>query len=284
MVQTVTIVLKLFCVAVIGLFGACGACGALAQEAADTQQAYVIPTELRRMRPVEVSHTLDGDTMRLVDGRLLRLAGVLAPEPPDDKAIEDWPPMLGARAALAELVEGKKLQIAHDRIFKDRYGRVLAHLIGENEAWIQAEMVRRGWVMVAPRQKSKAGASELLRLEQDARAAGLGLWNNKQYRVRNADKVRDKEGYILVEGHVVDAARVRSRIYLNFGEDYREDFTATIEPVARRLFEQAGMDPLSLAGQKLRVRGWVYSSNGPMIDIEVPEQIEIIEQTAKAEK
>jgi hypothetical protein len=89
-------------------------------------------------------------------------------------------------------------------------------------------------------------------------------------------------GYVdtfqIVEGRVVEAAEARSgRIYLNFGDNWREDFTATIEPADRPLFDAAGLDPLALAGRTIRLRGWIYAFNGPMITLTHPEQVEVVE-------
>ncbi len=76
---------------------------------------------------------------------------------------------------------------------------------------------------------------------------------------------------------MVDAAVVRGRVYLNFGADWKTDFTVTVAPRDRRLFDDAGIDPGAFAGARLRVRGWVKQYNGPMIEVTHPEQIEVLE-------
>ena len=80
----------------------------------------------------------------------------------------------------------------------------------------------------------------------------------------------------LVEGRVLDAARVRTRAHLNFGPDWRTDFTVTLDARARRLFRDAGFDPLALEGRRVRVRGWLREFNGLLIDSTHPEQIEVL--------
>jgi micrococcal nuclease len=79
-----------------------------------------------------------------------------------------------------------------------------------------------------------------------------------------------------VEGVVLDAAEIRGRVYLNFGEDWKSDFTVTLAPAVRRLFASEGIDPLDYGGKTVRVRGWVKSFNGPMIEASHPEQIEVV--------
>ena len=85
-------------------------------------------------------------------------------------------------------------------------------------------------------------------------------------------------GFELVEGRVLKTARVKGRIYLNFGDDWQDDFTIMFEPAALRRFRAAGIDPLDYQGRRLRVRGWVKSWNGPLILATHPEQIEVLDE------
>ena len=71
-------------------------------------------------------------------------------------------------------------------------------------------------------------------------------------------------------------AEVRGRIYLNFGDDWRRDFTVRIAPRDKRAFARAGLDLLALEGRTIRVRGWIKWRDGPMIDATHPEQIELV--------
>ena len=62
-----------------------------------------------------------------------------------------------------------------------------------------------------------------------------------QFRVRAASEAdTGLHSFQLVEGRVRAAAVVRGRGYLNFGPDWREDFTVSIAPRDRRRFEAAG--------------------------------------------
>ncbi|MGY8997829.1 MAG: thermonuclease family protein, partial [Alphaproteobacteria bacterium] len=82
----------------------------------------------------------------------------------------------------------------------------------------------------------------------------------------------------LIEGTVVIAAEFDRRIYLNFGEDWRQDVTVTVSPNNRAIFREAGLDFAELEGKRIRVRGWTQWYNGPVIEIDHPEQIEVFEQ------
>ncbi len=232
--------------------------------------------------PGVAAEIVDGDTLVLEDGREVRLVGIQAPKLPLGRAgFKAWPLAGEAKAALAELAQGKRLRLAFGGRRLDRHGRLLAHLFdlsgGGEGRWLQGEMVRRGLARVYSFRDNRALVAELLALEAEARAARRGIWRLSFYRPRDAAEAgRYIGGFELVEGRVVKAAEVRGRVYLNFGQDWRQDFTATISPGERETFAAAGVDLLGLAGRRVRVRGWLKSYNGPMIEVTHPEQIEVI--------
>jgi len=72
-------------------------------------------------------------------------------------------------------------------------------------------------------------------------------------------------------GLVLDVVVVKGRGYLNFGPDWRTDFTVAIAPADLRAFEAEGFDITALEGRFIRVRGWLKFFNGPMHDATHPE-------------
>jgi hypothetical protein len=64
---------------------------------------------------------------------------------------------------------------------------------------------------------------------------------------------------------------------LNFGANWRTDFTISLAPKVARLFRREGIEPVAMQGKRIRVRGWLKSFNGPMISATHPEQIEVLE-------
>ena len=73
-----------------------------------------------------------------------------------------------------------------------------------------------------------------------------------------------------------------SRLYLNFAGDWRSDFTVSIARKDAAAFATAGLDPPTLAGKRLRVRGWLAWRNGPMIEATHPDQIELLPAMGRA--
>lgn len=58
-------------------------------------------------------------------------------------------------------------------------------------------------------------------------------------------------GLQLVEGRVVDAERRGDWWYLNFGQDWRRDFTVTIGKQALPAFAATGTEPYALKGRTI---------------------------------
>jgi len=74
----------------------------------------------------------------------------------------------------------------------------------------------------------------------------------------------------------VSRADTKARVYLNFAEDWRRDFTIMVERKDAKVLQEAGLDVKALAGKRLRVRGWIQWRNGPMIRVTHVEQIELL--------
>jgi endonuclease YncB( thermonuclease family) len=233
------------------------------------------------LTPEEVARAteiVDGDTLVLEDGRQVRLVGIQAPKLPLGRSgFEPWPLADEAKAALAELALGRELRLAYGGRKTDRHGRALAHLETADGLWVQGALLGAGLARVYTFADNRAAAAEMLSLEAAARRARSGIWGLGWYAVRAADEVDARSGgFHLVEGRVLKAAEVRGRVYLNYGADWRRDFTVTLDRDTVQRFKAEGIDPLAYEARRLRVRGWVKSFNGPMIEVTHPEQIEVL--------
>ena len=227
-----------------------------------------------------VQRVVDGDTLVLEDGTEIRLVGIQAPKLPLGRPnFRAWPLAAEAKAALQEMALGRRVELRYGGRRLDRHGRRLAHLYGDGGRWLQAELLRRGLARVYTFRDNRALAARMLALEAEARAARRGIWGLRFYRPLNLEEARQHIGsFQLVEGRVLETAVVRGRAYLNFGADWRSDFTISISPRDRHQFVADGIDPTGFSGRRVRVRGWLKSYNGPMIDVSHPEQIEVLEE------
>ena len=251
-----------------------------AAAAAAAQPGRAAPCELDRDRSGRVAAIVDGDTLFIDDGTEVRLVGIQAPKPSLGRAgFAPWPLADRAKAALGELSRDRTVTLSYGGARRDRHGRALAHLHGSDDTWIQGELLRRGLARVYSFRDNRACVREMLALEREARRAGRGMWRLDRYAVRSlAEAPRHSGSFQLVEGRVLEVATVRRRAYLNFGEDWRTDFTVAIAPRDRRLFLDEGVDPTRFEGRRVRVRGWLRRYNGPLIEVTHPEQIEIVDE------
>jgi hypothetical protein len=88
-------------------------------------------------------------------------------------------------------------------------------------------------------------------------------------------KLRGK--YERVIGSIASVGRTKSATYLNFGTDWRSDFTVRIGKnvlAANPEFAQA-LD--ALQSKNVIVRGWIERRNGPLIDVADLSQIEVLD-------
>lgn len=232
-----------------------------------------------------VVRVLDGETLALDDGSQVRLIGALAPRALDTGADEGtWPLAEAAKSALEELSLGRSVELGFAGRRTDRYGRMMAQVFvrtDDKRLWLQGEMLRQGHARAYALPGSSDCLDDLVAAEKQAREARLGLWGHASYQIRPANRhwelLRFRSTYQLVEGEVLATADVRGRIYLNFGEDWRQDFTITVQPSNRRQFAEAGMDLLALKSRRVLVRGWIERRGGPLIEVYHPAQLEILE-------
>lgn len=229
---------------------------------------------------------VDGDTLFLDDGLKVRLSGIQAPKLSLGRDyVTDWPLSHEAKAALSGLVAGRNLGLYYSGERRDRYERALAQVFtlsasGEQELWVQEEMVRMGMARVYTWPDTHQDSARLYRAEGEARRASRGIWGDDYYAIRKPDPdplAQDVDSFQLVEGIVTSTAKVGSLTYLNFGANYRTDFTIALDSDGSKRFKAYGLDPLSLEGARVRVRGWIELKNGPMIWLDDPERLEVLD-------
>ena len=221
-----------------------------------------------------VREIVDGDTVILDDGRQVRLVGIQTPKLPLGRAnFEKWPLADEAKEAPAELVLGRRVTLGYGGQRQDRYGRELAHLFTDDGLWVQGSLLELGFARVYSFADNRSLIPRMLEAEVSARNATMGIWRHPYYAVLDTAAAPDHTGrFSLVEGRAV----VRGRAYLNFAEDYRTDFTISISSRNLKSFTAGGIVPQDYAGRRIRVRGWLRWSNGPMIDVTHPKQIEVL--------
>ncbi len=208
----------------------------------------------------------DGDSVEV------RLASLDTPVP---EQARDW---------LDEYLTDRQLRLHPAEPATDRYGRLVAQVFVERDgqsAWLQEVLLEAGLARVLTYTEDRTYAEPLLLAEAQARQAGTGIWSDPAHDVLTADPnvLAQHVGEIrLVSGRVHGVTRLGSgRTYINFGPDWRSDFTIMISEEDIGLFDAEAWDASGLERRRVRVRGRIVETNGPMIRLDHPERLEVLE-------
>jgi endonuclease YncB( thermonuclease family) len=243
-------------------------------------EAEAPPCSLKRGDTRAIARVVDGETLALDDGRLVRLIGALAPRAGDVGATAgSWPPENATRTALAALAEGRSATLWHDTAQSDRYGQVLAHvMIGAD--WLQGTLVARGLARAYGRPGIDACAEALAKIERRAREEEIGLWANAAYRVRVASR-GDWEGvagqFHVVSGTVRRVSRGSGEVYVTLGARRGRAYPIAAVVAGNRSDLTGGMVPRTLVGRRVLVRGWIEQRRGPVVVIDSKSQLELVD-------
>jgi len=198
---------------------------------------------------VVVQRVVDGDTVRLSDGRSVRLIGLNTPEL-GKQGRSDEPFAVAARKRLETLVadSGGRVGLRLGAQEKDHYGRTLAHLYSVSGASFEAQMLADGLgfqVAVAPN-VDLVDCQQAA--ERSARQAGLGLW--KRSPVLKAEQI-ERSGFAIVSGRVSKVQRNRGGIWI----ELQDKLVLRVAPNLLERFADSSLQ--ALKGKQIEARGWV---------------------------
>jgi len=213
-----------------------------------------------------VGRIIDGDTLVLAGGTRVRLLGIDAPE-----VGEPW--AAKATRSLRKMALGKMVTLKECNE-KDPYGRTLA-VLQQGGVNINTSLLREG--LAVPLLIPPCGA---LVADHSIRAAGSaikgrkGIYSSSAFQVvkdQDAGAVVGRQSVVF--GTIRNVHRGRKVIHLNFGDNWRTDFTIVLFSRGRARFASMGLNPEDLLGRTVYVLGKVQEYNGPEIIVNRPEQI-----------
>ncbi|WP_449430736.1 thermonuclease family protein [Pseudomonas putida] len=198
---------------------------------------------------VAVRQVIDGDTLRLTDGRSVRMIGINAPEI-GRKGRSSEPYAETAKRRLQALVKASdgRVGLVPGVEAKDKYGRTLAHIYGRNGDNLEAQLLGEGLgyrVAVAPNVRL-AGCQQAA--ERSARKVAAGVWRVSP--VLRADEVK-RSGFAVIGGKIQKIEHNRAGIWLELDSAMVLQVPARL----RRNFTAGFFD--NLKGRQVEVRGWV---------------------------
>jgi len=215
-----------------------------------------------------VQAALDARTLRLEDGREVRLAGITVPLTEMDTT-----------ADLTALIVQQSVTLEGPDDAPDRYGRQPAFVLARDAAdSVQIALLKRGRAL-HDGTVSEGGCLRALRdPEAEPRRPRMGLWAESAA-IKNAEKPDDilavTGQFAVIEGKALSVRQAGTTFYVNFGRRWTDGFAVTISRRMIAVMEGAGLSPKTLEGRRLRVRGVVERRIGPRIDIARVGQIEL---------
>jgi endonuclease YncB( thermonuclease family) len=222
-------------------------------------------------RPVEVADIEDDAAIRLRDGTVVQMSGI---EPPGSPAA-----LQALRDAMAGPLGEEGVSLRGESP-PDRYNRIHAMVMLADGLSLQWNLVADGVARVRLLPGEHLCGEKLLIAEDAARIGHFGLWAGHEYAIWRADdpSLLEQIGlYALVEGRVVSVGAGSRIVFLDFGHNWRRDFTVMVAASEADRFAAAGKKLESLANHTVRVRGVVEENNGPAIRVDNPEAIEVLD-------
>ncbi len=166
----------------------------------------------------------------------------------------------------------------------DRYGVI--HIQAFQDAqkkWLQGAFLRNGKALLngSSENISSRCLATMRKAEHQAIASKVGLWSQKEaiLTANQIDQLTNRIGFFsIIEGKVLSVGNRKRRLYLNFGQNWSQDFTLSVVKKGKGAFK-GSLDLLTgLKGKTVRVRGVLEQRQGPLIRLFDEAQIEIIDR------
>lgn len=199
--------------------------------------------------PVSVQQIYDGDTLRLGDGRRVRLLNIDTPELGRDGR-PDQPFARAAKQALERLIAHHPLRLSTEQQKTDHYGRTLGHLYLSDGRNLAEQLLRQGLGFRASVTPNLARTTCAVAAERDAQRAATQLWQRSPWHdVRQLQA--GEGGFRLLEGRVSRVQQGRRALWLEL--DNR--LAIRIPSAMAKHSSLTGTEWRT--GATVRVRGWL---------------------------
>ena len=146
---------------------------------------------------IKVKKVIDGDTVLLENGKLLRYIGIDTPEIRTKTKDGTWrynPSFwaLKAKQFNAWLVEGKKVKVEFDIQKTDKYGRLLGYVFLKDGRFVNELLLREGLGILYTFPPNIKYIDTLILAQKWARQNKKGLWNDNLRSVKFLHSLKDR--------------------------------------------------------------------------------------------
>lgn len=198
---------------------------------------------------VEVAYVYDGDTVKLSDGRKVRLIGINTPEEKTDTRPAEFLAS-EATAKLKALVRGAEVSLALGLGKQDRYRRWLGHLY-VNDRSVAEQLLSAGLAYQIGIPPNVQFADCFKRVEREASASGKGLWKTSPW--QNVSDLKDQEsGFRLLVGKISAIKPIKSGWIVEVDDQLAIKISHAVGHGVSEQFEW-----LDAVGKTASIRGWV---------------------------
>ncbi|MEP3629660.1 MAG: hypothetical protein ABJN04_06635 [Hyphomicrobiales bacterium] len=95
----------------------------------------------------------------------------------------------------------------------------------------------------------------------------------------NSQRLWGLEGeFVIIQGTVTEVRRTKRGISINFGDNWKKDFTAYLSPLVSKTFENSVNFNSNLVGQQVQLRGFLDLYYGPSMRIDHLTQMEMLSE------
>ena len=240
---------------------------------------FYAPTALAFDCPAEhfdatvfVKSVHDGDTLKLGDGRKVRLLGINTPE----LARNNQPAQAFAKEARTSLIQlikqtEQKVKLVYGVDRYDKYKRTLAHIYLANGQNIQARLISQGLATAFTTPPNDRQANCYKALEESAIQQQLGIWSLADYQVQPSHQLaKDTKGFRRIEGRVINTHQGKKSFWINL----QGDISIRIASKDLKYFDI--IELAQLKNKNIRIRGWLHpGKNGQLINLRHPDALQL---------
>ena len=213
------------------------------------------PSKIHETAQIDYVH--DGDTVKLKDGRKVRLIGINSPE----VSHKNQPAQsfaYPARNALRAMIKqaNQKVGLSYGLQRYDKYKRTLAHLYLADGTNVQAQLIKQGYATAFTTPPNDRLSDCYKKLEASIISQQKGIWSRSEYAVKQAQQLNKMDqGFRRIQGVVKSVQSTKKAFWIHLPNNLR------IRIAQQDLYNFNLYSLQQLSNKNIRVRGWLHADN-----------------------